>query len=1470
MSNGITIDPFAPLPTGTRQFDWSPTADGYNLRPDKGYDFGDLWWAHAEYTYEPVWDWITNTIDHWDRLDVDYNPFEHMQGYEKYYDELASAKNADHMQDLKRQIDEGLERREIMGDFGFMANMFAGLISDPMNLLPLPWAAGKGIATAIARGSIRSAGGVMARTGVRTSAGVVAITGLQEGMRYPTDILATPQEVGLNMASAAVGGFLLGGLVGIPMARKWKAYETTVKDADLETNLNKGNIDRANNIPPEKKEHRPMGHLTDDELVAANESLPKQIEKLREIQNKKTTLTDADKKSFIKQIWSSTIRSVSRLSDVEIARKFGKEFNIKGVLSAPAKKIDQLIAQGKLKKKVLGQHFYGNEVTNYKGIVFVNRDNVMFAFNRLQGWAKDPTILSRKLKDGSMKTLQKMHYKFQFNNRQHLKTVDDFTDFVFWHELYHGKLKQKKGESLVAYESRINTEALSRMVKEKQKIGQARKDIKKIGMTKEQIDEAIAHKENELSLIQREAIERRNELQIANIDDPYKIADSWFTNSIFYKMIPTPLKSTLLNKKVPTAHKKRMVMLIGDNGTLLNLHKSGLTAGESVYTGAKRWQGEYMEVYDYALNQYAQGTKKGNNMMLDWSGIKSPIGKGRLTDTRPSGFEEWFTNANLRRMEGKKGNTNYERNVIKKLDDFWETWGTRLEEVGLIGSQRYFQKRQVEVNRRLGIAQKQLDDIQKEVDDFIEGAIEAGTIKKADGKITYTDVVTGAKVKPKYATEELINDMIKRDRLRQILDDPESVGLSRGQHKLLAILDAKIQRGLKKDVLPPKLRNKLVFKKASVARMKNEISNLDDQLKHIKENPILPANEEKMFARYWNHDYISANRAKLEGILADWYKTNNRTWTKETDKDGNVKWAEKELRTDDASVRERAKKTVDNILGLVDETTEVNAYYGMGKSKHFKHRTLDIPNVLVKEFIQTDPVAVMKAYTDRVAPRYEFAKKFRDRNLEDVLDEIDDDIMIYGKGTKADADEARKNFLIGYDRVVGTILRNPNTLDTRTAQVLRDMAQLNYLGSAGFSTLPDAAKIIFEHEIGTIFKTLTSVLDSRVRMNATEGRIAGEILDIVNNSSHLRLTNELNNNPFARGTYQKVTGEAKSAFYMLNLLAPMTRTFKQMDSMCRVHTFVDLAYKRATDGLKQQDMEILSRYNIGSKEAKQIKELVDMGVIQKTEKGLYLLNSTKWPKEYHQLRDTFRGSLNTGILNTVLMGTPADLPVLVDGVFHIPMRIAGKFGMKEDHKVRGYARIESGLLGMPFQFMSYSFAAMNKITASMAQGQLRNTTVGILSSLGLGYLALELKAQTSLIGSDKTKAWYWDNLSMEDKMLRAFDQSGLLALFSDIYYTAMENGERFGVDMGFGLFNPKVRSRDDDTNWDKVMDTTTSVGGAGMSWGDNVLRKGFGEMLQGEIGEGSSVILKNAPFLKLWFLRGFMGDIGSELRRSRW
>ena len=58
--------------------------------------------------------------------------------------------------------------------------------------------------------------------------------------------------------------------------------------------------------------------------------------------------------------------------------------------------------------------------------------------------------------------------------------------------------------------------------------------------------------------------------------------------------------------------------------------------------------------------------------------------------------------------------------------------------------------------------------------------------------------------------------------------------------------------------------------------------------------------------------------------------------------------------------------------------------YGHSKSQHMRHRTLDIPNKMVVDFIVTDPIDVMKYILKVVLPRYEFNKMFGGKSVTDV------------------------------------------------------------------------------------------------------------------------------------------------------------------------------------------------------------------------------------------------------------------------------------------------------------------------------------------------------------------------------------------------------------------------------------------------------------------------------------------------------
>lgn len=636
---------------------------------------------------------------------------------------------------------------------------------------------------------------------------------------------------------------------------------------------------------------------------------------------------------------------------------------------------------------------------------------------------------------------------------------------------------------------------------------------------------------------------------------------------------------------------------------------------------------------------------------------------------------------------------------------------------------------------------------------------------------------------------------------------------------------------------------KIEYKQQRLKQLQDQLDELEVELVYIKDTKFLPANEEVFNPRYWNVQKILANRDQFARILFNWYQNNldivqynPRTKTYET----------KTLSPDPDAINARVKDTIDTITGKKDAGDESLIYYGRGKSKHLRHRELDIPNALVVDFIQTNPVAVMRNYTNRTAPVYEFHNKFN-RNIDEVMDDIEEELFDAGL-SMAERNAYRKDTRHLYDRVAGTVLRNPDSWDQNIATMLKNAAQLNYLGSAGFSTLPDMAKILMEHEMGTVFKALFGVMsDSRVRLSSKEGRQAGEILEILQGDAHMRHTEYLQNNVFNTGFVSGVV----SKFHIANMLAPATNIFKKFDAIARGHTIVDYSMKVVNNTATDMEVTYLARYNIDAKKALKIKKLVDNGTIQKTESDLYLPNTSKWLENGadEDILNTFRSSMNSGIMNTILMGTPADKPIAVDGVFYIPMHIAKNFGMTEDLKFRGYARIENGLLGLPFQFMSYSFAAANKVTAALAQGQVRNRLAVILSSMGLGYMAMELKY----------KDWQMEKMTFADKIARSFDASGIAALYSDLFYTAMNTSMALGgPDIGMGIVNPKFPQEQN------YVDAVTAIAGAGPSWGVDTGRA-VKEFVTGNYGEGFADFMKQMPYMRLWFLKDEINGLGRAI-----
>jgi hypothetical protein len=975
----------------------------------------------------------------------------------------------------------------------------------------------------------------------------------------------------------------------------------------------------------------------------------------------------------------------------------------------------------------------------------------------------------------------------------------------------------------------------------------------------------LASKENSevaIRSIDLERTLRRSEAIDAGKIPEATIAKSLFTDSFIYKGITTPMKRLLQNEKVPDAVKFIAQGIAGDSGILLKAHQYGVKIGNSVFQSSKLLEGEWVREYDTLINLWGKSTEKGVISPLDYNvsnsfeKVKSTV--GLKSDT----FEAWLTGVDQKYIRQDKNLTDIEAQAVQVFDRFYTQWETRLNETGLIGSKGSYEK----------LIERRTRDIDK--------------------------------AQSRLATARN-GDYIRR------------------------------------------LESNLVKYRAELADAQTMVEELSSRGK------ILPANEGVFRPRYWDRKAIKKNRAGFEAVLTEWFTNNPNTIIR--NKSGIFEKVD--LSTNESAISGRVNKMIDDLLGLSDVLDVDAGYFGMGKSKHMKHRVVDIPNELVLDFIEKNPVKVMKAYVSRVGPRYEFAKKFGGKSYEDVVDDIYDEVLSNG-GTQEEAFAAIKDITALYDRVVGTALRNPNSWDQKIAAGMRNAAQLNYLGSAGFSTMTEPAKIIMEHGLGPTMRGLFSVMeDSKLKMGARESRIGGEALENLNGSAQMRLVDDVTNNPFEANVWDK----AKDAFYLLNLLGPITRLLKDFDGMMRSHTLIDYSVRWANGKATKMEQEYLLRYNIDFDDAVKISS----APWQQSKSGLYMANTDAWvnavefpatmanvvvgdtgkrvggkyspaffrasdgpngtiyidedyisftfdnkpwtnpkvkgvnalpdnafktPQEYvtfvkmHEImhtiypskklnidkrttqgkadyenaindlamaeikkqnkvdvstRDTFRTALSSGVMNTILMGTPADKPIITDGIVYIPMRVAGQFGMKEDSKVKGYARIENGLLGLPFQFYSYSLAAVNKISAAYAHNQVKGRYSGALAGMGLGYMLLEMK----------TPDWVMEEMSFSDKFARSFDYSGLGVLYSDFLYTGMATSMALGgPNITGGAINPKFPQEKN------YVDAATGIAGAGTSVTAD-LAMGVHETLTGNVGEGMKEIIRNAPFARLWFLK---------------
>ena len=671
--------------------------------------------------------------------------------------------------------------------------------------------------------------------------------------------------------------------------------------------------------------------------------------------------------------------------------------------------------------------------------------------------------------------------------------------------------------------------------------------------------ETFARLRREAESIQGEKVLRELEFKGYKPDsDFYGILDNWFTDSMLYRGVPTPFKSIIQSKTVPASVKKFALMVAGDNSIGTIATKMGITSTGSVYTkSVSEYAGRWASALDDTKALWLNAKGYPDSSRLDISARDTWLNVTKSPDS----YGNWMREVNRKRIFGEEGANQFEVEAIDRMNKFWKEAEVVLSETGLIAT---FGNLKVEMNR----LKIELDAARDRMESFLEGS----------------------PISPE--TRGYLNP-----RNAQGVPEPRSF-LGRNATERAASERSWKAAAMSLETVDKKLQS--AFSKRKSFRSKG-------------------SDLEPFYARYLNIDKIRSSRSQFEGSLRTYYTGEidagrkkidvfDRTVIQEPDGRERLRgWVKIDLTKTNAegvsNLETHIKRVTDDILTIKDPTDVDEMSFGMGRSKHFRHRKLDVPNSAIWDFIEQDPIATMRSYSDRVGPRAEFKRQFG-RDVEEITDLLNEDMVRAGM-TETEINVVMRDAKLLYDRVAGVVSVNPDALNQKVAFFLKEMASFAYMGASGFSALPDFGKIILEHDGKNLVKGIQTYLDqSAIKIAKKDIRLAGSALEIVLSNVQRRFVDDMAYDVNANSLW----GKARSAFYVLNGLSPMTQTAKMLDGVIRSHEIIDYSLKAHAGKASKKELDFLSRYGISAKHAATIAKMP----WQKHTGGLYLANTSEW------------------------------------------------------------------------------------------------------------------------------------------------------------------------------------------------------------------------------------------------------------------
>ena len=447
------------------------------------------------------------------------------------------------------------------------------------------------------------------------------------------------------------------------------------------------------------------------------------------------------------------------------------------------------------------------------------------------------------------------------------------------------------------------------------------------------------------------------------------------------------------------------------------------------------------------------------------------------------------------------------------------------------------------------------------------------------------------------------------------------------------------------------------------------------------------------------------------------------------------------------AIEARVNRTIANIL---KEAEQGELSVGRSNREFLISRDLNIPNELVWDFIEDDVGSLIRSYSHRAGRAFEYARMFGER---DAKESIYDSAINAARELKGSPDFIAQEVskLIGHaenlrDFTLGDVYsKNPLSLTRKAAQALSAFGTVTSLGGALISSLNEITRPIMMHGINRTIGFAFNALSDREAfkgMSYELKTLTGQGWDTALGMTMSRFGEQggpMNGAIDWAGkaldkTTRPLINFANGPYFVANLLGPFTDILKNYSNVMNAHFFIEDA-KAIVDGTASK--RVRGNFTAAGLDIDDAARILAMPV--EKDRALNVTNLAAWGDA--ELSRKFASAIASKTMQQVVTATEADMPNITRGFIG-----------------RGEDRREIALLRLPFQFMNYSFAALNKNLLSALQGREANVFAGLTAMVGAAYLSQYLKASSSA----------WDKTPMEERLLRSIEGSGMLSLFGDI------------------------------------------------------------------------------------------------------